>query len=93
MIHLQESKDRFDNSIYTETKTPGIKDYGQGTLNNPYRWLMLQQSNPSSVGIPADLNSDSIWIQVPVQKDVQYTLAVQTSDSAFLALYDREGYL
>lgn len=93
MIHLQESKDRFDNSIYTETKTPGIKDYGQGTLNNPYRWLMLQQSNQSSVGIPADLNSDSIWIQVPVQKDVQYTMAVQTSDSAFLALYDREGYL
>lgn len=92
MLHLQGSADRWDNSLYTDTRTPGATPYyiGNGSQYDPYRASALfdLQGNVRKQLILQ--HTDTIWIQIPMEQGIAYSMGIQTAQDVTLYLYDRD---
>lgn len=95
MIHLQGSADRWDNSVYTDTRTPGATPYytGNGSQYDPFRASAMLDLKGNVIKQLVLEHTDTVWIQIPMEQGIAYSMGVQTDADVTLSLYNRSDKL
>lgn len=95
MLHLQGSTDRWDNSVYTDTRTPGATPYytGNGSQYDPFRASALFDIHGNVTKQLVLQHTDTVWIQIPMEQGIVYSMGIQAKEDITLQLYDRDQKL
>ena len=78
MIHLQGSADRWDNSVYTDTRTPGATPYytGNGSQYDPFRASAMLDLKGNVIKQLVLDHTDTVWIQISMDQGIAYSMGV-----------------
>lgn len=79
------------NNQFTDTKQANLvygQYTGEGTKEHPYLWDYIFEKSYPVKTVLLKHKSDECWIQIPLQRGIQYTIGVRCPEDAQLYLYD-----